>query len=120
MVDNSWCKKGGSRGYVTVKEVTWSVGIEDGPFVLTIGQGREFESSIPKPLRWLWSPDDPHFLKPALIHDHLLEEGWRRQSADAQWYEVALSNYAPKWKTRLGYLGMVLRRFTRKKDDGNG
>ena len=114
MVDNSWCKKGGSRGYVTVKEVTWSIGIKNGPYVLTIAPGREFESSVPKFLQWLWSPDDPYFLKSALIHDHLLEEGWRRQSADAQWYEVALSNHAPVWKTRIAYIGMVLRRFTRK------
>lgn len=111
MVDNSWCKKGGSRGYVTVKKVTWSIGIKDGPYILTIPKGREFESSVPYILRWLWSVDDPYFLKSALVHDHLLEEGWRRQSADAQWYEVALSVHAPTKRARIGYLGMVLRRF---------
>ena len=111
---NNLFKKGGSRGYINTQEVSWSIGIKDGPFVIKIPVGREFESSVPAFLQWFWSPDDPLFLKAALIHDHLLESGWRRQSADAQWYEVALSSHAPMWKTRLGYLGMVLKRFTRK------
>lgn len=114
MIDVSWCKKGGSRGYTTVSEITWSIGIKNGPYVITIPEGREFESSVPFILRPLWSPDDPYFLKAALVHDHLLESGWRRQSADAQWYEVALSVHAPLWKTRIAYMGMVIRRFTRK------
>lgn len=114
MTDVSWCKKGGSRGYITVSEVTWSIGVKNGPHVITIPEGREFESSVPLILQTLWSPDDPYFLKAALIHDHLLEGGWRRQSADAQWYEVALSVHAPIWKTRIAYMGMVVRRFTRK------
>lgn len=114
MVDNSWCRRGGSRDYVTVRDVDWSIGIKDGPHVVTIPAGREFESSVPKGLRWLWSPHDPDFLKSALVHDHLLEMGWRRQSADAQWYEAALSVHAPVWKARIAYIGMVIRRFTRK------
>ena len=114
MVDTSWCIKGGSRGYVTTQDVLWSIGVKNGPHVITIPAGREFESSVPKWLQWLWSPDDPFFLKSALVHDHLLESGWRRQSADAQWYEAALSVKAPLWKTRFAYLGMVIRRFTRK------
>ena len=113
MLDTSFYKMGGSRGYVSTKKVSWSIGIKDGPYLLNIPKGREFESSVPVPLRIFWSPDDPYFLKAALVHDHLLENGWRRQSADAQWYEVALSVGAPKFKTRMAYLGMVIRRFTR-------
>lgn len=109
--DTSWCKKGGSRGYITVEPVTWHLMWKGSPFILEIEAGREFESSVPFSLRWLWSPDDPFFLKAALIHDVLLEKGSRGFEADSQWRAAALSDDAPALKTGLAYFGMIIRRF---------
>lgn len=107
----AWCRKGGSRGYVTVAAVEWNLMWKGSPYVLAVPPGREFESSVPRVLQWLWSPDDPDFLKAALIHDVLLESGARGFEADSQWRAVALSEHAPTLRTGVAYLGMILRRF---------
>ncbi|WP_282094297.1 DUF1353 domain-containing protein [Epibacterium ulvae] len=109
--DVSWCKRGGPRGYITTKEVQWDIGKKASGWVLTIPAGTPFESSVPPVLRWAFSPHDPYFLKAALIHDTLLETGYRRAFADSQWFEVALSVHAPMLRTWIAYHGMRARRF---------
>ena len=106
-----WCRKGGSRGYVTTQTVSWNLMWKGSPFVLEIPPGREFESSVPRGLHWLWSPDDPFFLKAALIHDVLIESGARGFEADSQWRAAALSDQAPALRTGVAYCAMLLRRF---------
>jgi hypothetical protein len=71
--ETSWCCKGGARGYVTTAPVEWWIGKRNSMWLLTVPAGREFESSVPWCLNWLFSPDDPFFLKSAAIHDMLLE-----------------------------------------------
>lgn len=105
-----WCKQGGSRGYVTTRSLEWWIGKKQSGWLLDIPAGREFESSVPQWLQWLWSPDDPYFLKSACIHDALLEEGFREAFADSQWFEAALSEHAPPLRTWLAYTAMRLRR----------
>lgn len=111
--DVSWCQRGGSRGYVVVKPVVWHLGKKNSGFVITVPVGREFESSVPKLFRWVWSKDDPKFLKSAAIHDYLLEEGYRKDFADSQWFEAALSEHAPKNKTEMVRTGMRFRRWVK-------
>jgi hypothetical protein len=110
-VDTSWVKKGGARGYVTKRAFSWSIGKKDSGWVLVVPEGREFESSVPRLLRWLFSPDDPYFLKSAVIHDVLLEDGFREAFADSQWFEAALSVHAPRLRTSVAFTLMILRRF---------
>lgn len=109
--DTSWCAKRGSRDYVTVSEVRWHLMWKGSPYVLAIPAGREFESSVPRILQWLWSPDDPYYLKAALIHDVLLESGSRTFEADSQWRAAALSEKAPAFRTGVAFAGMIIRRF---------
>ncbi|KPU83673.1 hypothetical protein JI58_08045 [Marinosulfonomonas sp. PRT-SC04] len=106
-----WCVKGGSRSYVTAQTVFWNIGKKGSGWVLTIPPGREFESSVPKYLHWALSPDDPYFLKAAVIHDTLLESGFRRAFADSQWFEAAMSEHAPALRTWVAYGMMGVRRF---------
>ena len=111
MPDTSWCRRGGSRGYVVVHPVQWQIGKKGSGWLLTVPAGKEFESSVPRGLHWAFSPDDPHFLKSAAIHDTLLEAGFRKAFADSQWFEAALSEHAPALRTWVAYSGMRLRRF---------
>lgn len=106
-----WCKQGGSRGYVTTQPVNWDIMYKGSPWPMEIPEGREFESSVPRALQCFWSPDDPFFLKAALIHDVLLESGSRPFEADSQWRAVALSEKAPPFKAGIAYAGMILRRY---------
>ena len=111
MPDTSWCKKGGARGYVTTRPLDWWIGKKHSMWLLTVPAGREFESSVPRGLRWAFSPDDPLFLKSACIHDMLLEEGYRLAFADSQWFEAALSEGAPQLRVRLAHSAIRTRRF---------
>lgn len=113
MPDVSWCEKGGARGYVTTRPLRWWIGKKESGWLLVVPAGREFESSVPRGLWWVLSPDDPYFLKAACIHDTLLEEGYRLWFSDSQWFEAALSEHAPLRKAIPAWLGMVLRRFLR-------
>ena len=109
--DVSWCRKGGARGYVTTQPIEWWIGKKESGWKLTVPVGREFESSVPRFLTWVFSPDDPFFLKSAAIHDTLLEEGFRQAFADSQWFEAALSEHAPGLRTWVAYSAMRARRF---------
>jgi hypothetical protein len=111
MPDGSWCIKGGARGYVTTRPLEWWIGKERSMWLLTVPSGREFESSVPRGLRWLFPPDDPHFLLSACIHDTLLEHGFRQAFADSQWFEAAMSEHAPPLRVWLAYSAIRTRRF---------
>lgn len=106
-----WYAKGGARGYVTTRPLEWWIGKKESGWKLTVPQGREFESSVPRWLHWLFSPDDPLFLKSACIHDTLLEEGFMQAFADSQWFEAAMSEHAPPLRVWLAYSAMRGRRF---------
>jgi len=77
---------------------------------LIIPHGFEFESSVPRGLRWVLSPDDPRFLKAAAVHDWLLENGYQTDFADSQWRDAARSDHAPRWKRAGAFFLMRLRR----------
>lgn len=122
-----WCAPGGSRGYVTIRETRWEIGKRGSGWVLVIPAGKEFESSVPtltwrlpwlqrwlswfQPFHWWLSPDDPDFLWPANVHDALLEAGYRREFADSQWLEAAMSQGAPRGKSEIVRTLMRFRRF---------
>ena len=109
--DNSWCKEGGSRDYITTRPLHWKIGKKDSAWVFIVPEGKEFESSVPSVLRWVFDPHDPYFLKSAAIHDTLLEEGYRHAFADSQWFEAALSLHADSKRTWFAYSAMRARRF---------
>lgn len=108
--DISWCRKGGARGYVTMRPMSWDLLWKGSPYSLLVNPGREFESSVPKRLHWLWSPDDPFYLRAALFHDVALENGARVFEADMLWATVAITDDAPLWRTIIAYVLMILRR----------
>ena len=103
-------EKGYIRAFRVKHSFVWRIGKKTSDWVLTVPAGTEFESSVPKFLQWFLDPSDPKFLKAAAVHDTLLESGYTRAFADSQWLEVNLSEYAPKLKTRLAYLGMTVSR----------
>lgn len=115
---SDWCKKGGSRGYVTTLCVDWPIGCKESRHIEVIPDGFEFESSVPRILRWLWSPDDPTFLLSACVHDWLLEAGYDRDFCDSQWLAAARKSQANRFRAKTARLVMMLRRYLL--NDGRG
>lgn len=110
-----WCARGTVRRWVTIQEVTWDIGLPNSGWRLAIPSDTGFESSIPRLLHWLIDPDDPRFLLAALVHDVLLERGYKPAFADSQWVEAAMSECAPSLKIKLAYVAMVVRRMVKWK-----
>ena len=105
-----WHTAGKARDYVTTVAIEWRIGKKGSDWLFIVPMGKEFESSVPSALRWLWSPDDPQYLLPARVHDTLLEAGYRIAFADSQWFDGAMAMDAPKLKTHIAYNAMRLRR----------
>jgi hypothetical protein len=101
-------EKGGSRGWITTQVVEWHLGRKGSGYVVSIPPGREFESSVPWWATWIIHPDDPRFLLAALIHDHLLEDGFRPYTAAGEWYDAALKGGAPRWLALTAALFVTL------------
>lgn len=112
--DISWCKKGGSRGWVTTRPVIWRIGKKDSEWKLEIPAGREFESSVPWYLMWAQNPDDPYFLLSACVHDVLLETGNKTDFADSQWLEAAMKVGAERRRRNIISFFMKIRRIKQR------
>ena len=108
-------QKGGSRGWVTTRDITWHIGKKQSGWMLIVPAGREFESSVPWWLTWLLSRDDPRLLLAAVVHDDLLESGHRAFFAAGEWYDAALKGGAGRWfalpaATLIAVRGAILHR----------
>lgn len=112
LVDNgpdlSWCVRYGDQ-WVTTRDVLWPLGKKGSPHVVKIPRGFVFDSSVPRYARWWLSPDDPHFLLAACVHDWLIAQGYGRAFADSQWHDAARSVAAPVCKRRIAYFLMTTR-----------
>ena len=102
-------ERGTIRRWRSTRPVEWEVGTKGSGRRITIPAGTEFESSVPWYGRWFVSPDDPHFLLAALVHDHLLESGiYGRTQAAAEWYDGARAGGAPNLKAKVGYVAVAI------------
>lgn len=101
--------RGSVRRWKTTAAVTWHLGRAQSGLIVTIPQGREFESSVPWWARWIVDPDDPRFLIAALVHDFLLEAGvYGRAQAAAEWLDGALAGGAPETRAKLCYVAVAI------------
>lgn len=109
---NPMFARGEQRRWKSLRLVEWHLGAKESGYVFCIPPNQEFESSIPSLLVWLrvylypfffWLPDqdDPRLLLAALVHDALLESGWRHTSAAGEWHDAALKGGYRKWKAGI-------------------
>jgi len=103
-------ERGTVRRWRTTRPIEWDVGRKASGHRVTIPAGTEFESSVPRLLRWWMRPDDPRYLLAALVHDYLLEAGiYGRLQAGADWDDAARAAGAPAAKTNLALMGIMAK-----------
>ncbi len=73
--------------------------------------GFRVDVSVPIPLRWLFSPHDPRFLKAAALHDHMLNEGWNRIEAAGPFERALAADGTSLWRRLVMFLAVALYRF---------
>lgn len=108
----NWCKPIGGIRYVSVKPLTWEVGVKGSGFLVTVPAGTEFDVSIPRVFRWLFDPHNPHYLKAAALHDELLRREWARTTSGAEFHEALKADGVSLWRRLVMWLAVSLFNFT--------
>lgn len=95
-----WCRPAGGIDFVTTAPLRWEIGKQgSGVWMPEVPVGFVFQASIPRPLRWLWSPLDRRYLRAACLHDYALHVlGWDRVSAAAPFAASLRTHGVDKWQ----------------------
>jgi hypothetical protein len=107
-----WCRPIGGIRYVSVRPLSWEVGTKNSGLIVTVPTGTEFDVSIPRGLRWLFDPHDPHYLKAAALHDELLCREWARTTSGAEFHEALRADGVARWRRLAMWLAVSLFKFT--------
>jgi hypothetical protein len=70
-------------GYVTTAPLEWEIGKVGSGLWVGVPVGMYFDVSVPRWLRWLFNPTNPHYHKAAALHDWALADGWDRVASAA-------------------------------------
>jgi len=100
----------GGIEYRLNKDLVWNIGHPNGPQYL-VPAGFTFEVSIPPFLYWLYSPHERTYLKAAALHDHMLENGWDRITAGAQFHQALKSDGVGRIRRLSMWLAVSLWRY---------
>lgn len=90
--------------------LVWRIGHIDGP-AYTVPAGFEFDMSVPRFLRWLFDPHRRDFHKAAALHDHMLESGWSRITAGAEFHNALHADGVAAWRRLLALFAVMIWRF---------
>lgn len=89
--------------YQTTAPISWEIGRLGSGLVYTVPVGTAFDVSVPRPLRWLFSPHNPSYLKAACVHDTMLIDGWTGVACGAAFHDalradgVSVLQRLPMW-----------------------
>lgn len=100
----------GGIGYRLTRDLVWHIGHLNGP-AFTVPAGYRFDVSVPWGLRWLFDPHRPDFHKAAALHDRMLDEGWSRITAAAEFHNALKADGVAMWRRLVMFLAVALWRF---------
>jgi len=106
-----WCVFIGGITYRVEKPLSWDVGVKNSGLVVTVPKGRIFDVSIPRGLRWLFDPHDPHYLKAAALHDEMLDRNWARTTSGAEFHEALKADGVALWRRLSMWLAVSLFKY---------
>lgn len=96
--------------YRLTQPLVWRIGHENGP-VYTVPAGFEFDMSVPRFLRWLFDPHRSDFHKAAALHDHMLQAGWSRITAGAEFHNALKADGVTAWKRLVMLIAVLIWKF---------
>lgn len=96
--------------YRLERDLVWRIGHVDGP-TYVVPAGFTFEVSVPRALQWLYDPHDRRMLKAAALHDHMLEAGWSRITAGAEFHNALKADEVPAWRRLAALIAVLVWKF---------
>lgn len=109
-----WCRHIGGIDFETTAPLRWEIGAKGSGDWLEVPEGFRFQTSIPRGLRWLFSPMDRRYLRAACLHDYALHvRGWDRVSAAAP-FATALRDEVNEWKALAFTIAVITWKWSEK------
>lgn len=96
--------------YRLSRPLVWKIGHVEGP-AYTVPEGFEFDVSVPRPLRWLFDPHRGDFHKAAALHDHMLQAGWSRVTAAAEFHNALKADGVSAWRRLTMLVAVIIWKF---------
>ena len=81
--------QGTYKKYRLTDTLEWSIGKKNSGWVLDIPEGTTFDISVPRVLEFITNPHDARLLPCAAVHDVLLERGFDKAFASAEFRRAA-------------------------------
>lgn len=98
-------------GYITTAPLEWEVGRKGSGLWVRVPVGMCFDVSVPRPLRLVFNPHDPRYLKAAALHDYALALGWDRVSAAALFNDALKAMGVGKMERLAMTVGVIVWRW---------
>ena len=93
--------------YKLTEPMLWRIGHKDGP-IYVVPEGFTFDVSVPRLLRLLFDPHRADFHKAAALHDHMLQSGWSRITAGAEFHNALKADGVGAITRLVMFLAVVL------------
>jgi hypothetical protein len=97
--------------YCLTAALPWEIGCKGSGLTVTVPKGFIFDVSIPLPLWWLFDPNDRRTFKAAALHDWLLQDGWSRVTAAAEFNNALTADRVPFWRRLTMFLAVALWKY---------
>lgn len=90
----------------------WEIGRKGSGFWFEVRDGTLFDVSIPAgPLRLVFDPHDPRYLKAAALHDEILRAGFDRITAAGAFNAALAADGVSRWRRLAMTLAVAFYRF---------
>ena len=107
----NWCEPRSGIRYVSTQALVWEIGTKGSGLDVTVQVGAKFDVSIPRGLRCVFNPHDPHYLKAAALHDEMLRLGWDRLTAGAIFHQALKADGVTRWRRLAMWLAVSLFKY---------
>lgn len=100
---------GHSRLWCVVGTIAWELCYPGSGFHLIVPDGFVTDlASVPPFAQGLLNPFEPDTVLPAIVHDAMLDQGFDRHVAAAEFRRALLATNVPSWKRSLFYLVVLV------------
>lgn len=105
--------------WVVVEACTVKIGHAFKGFEFRLNFGDRFDVSVPWGVRWIFSPDDPRYLRAAAVHDEMLRRHFSRDVAAAAFLYLLREDGVGFLERQAMFLGVYLKTVFFYYADGN-
>lgn len=98
--------------WVLLSPLRWEIGAKGSGMMWVVPAGYSCDmATIPALARAIFDPSDGRFAKAAVLHDHMLESGFDRLTAAAEFHSALRADGVARWRRLVMFLAVALWRY---------